>query len=186
VKTTLSSYTLGSHIEKVSYAGSGNFSGTGNNLNNTLTGGAGNDWLSGLAGNDVLAGGEGADTYWFGRGGKQDVINNGDSGGADRLVFGAGIVEDDLWFAQNGSDLLVTLRGTGGTDTVRVKGWYSDADNRLSKFQLSDGQVLEAARVQQLVQAMAEFSTSAGMPTSLSGSEQQTVETVIAANWKSA
>lgn len=185
VKTTLSSYTLGDHVEKMSYAGSGSFSGTGNNLNNTLTGGAGNDWLSGLTGNDVLAGGEGSDTYWYGRGGKQDTINNGDSGGADRLVFGAGIAEDDLWFAQNGSDLLVTLRGTGGTDTVRVKGWYSDADNRLSKFQLSDGQVLEAARVQQLVQAMAEFSTSAGMPTSLSGSEQQTVETVIAANWKS-
>ena len=37
-----------------------------------------------------------------------------------------------------------------------------------------------------LVQAMAEFSTSSGAPTSLGGSEQQTVETVIAANWKSA
>ena len=79
----------------------------------------------------------------------------------------------------------MTLRGTGGSDTVRVTGWYSDTDNRLSKFQLSDGQVLEATHVQQLVQAMADFSTSTGSPTSLTGSEQQTVETVIAANWKS-
>ena len=101
-----------------------------------------------------------------------------------RLQFGSGIAEDDLWFAQNGNDLLVTLRGTGGTDSVRVKGWYSDTDNRLARFQLSDGQVLEATQVQQLVQAMADFSTSSGSPTSLSGSEQQTVETVIAANWK--
>ena len=124
------------------------------------------------------------DTYWFARGGKQDTIYNGDTGGADRLLFGAGITEDQLWFAQNGSDLLVTLRGTGGTDTVRVKGWYSDTDNRLGTFQLSDGQVLAATQVQQLVQAMADFSTSSGSPTSLSGSEQQTVETVIAANWK--
>ena len=185
VKTTLSSYTLGAHVEKLSYTGTGNFGGAGNNLNNTITGGAGNDWLNGGTGNDVLTGGEGGDTYWFALGGRNDTIYNGDSAGADRLRFGSGIAEDDLWFAQNGSDLLVTVRGTGGTDAVRVKGWYSDSDNRLGKFQLSDGQVLEATRVQQLVQAMADFTTSSGAPTSLSGSEQQTVETVIAANWKS-
>jgi len=185
VKTTLSSYSLGDHVEKLSYAGSGSFSGSGNKLNNSVTGGAGNDWLNGGTGNDVLTGGEGADTYWFGRGGGNDIIYNGDSGGADRLQFGSGITEDQLWFGQNGDDLLVTLRGTGGSDTVRVEGWYSDTDNRLGKFQLSDGQVLEATRVQQLVQAMADFSTSSGSPTSLGDTEQQTVETVIAANWKS-
>jgi serralysin len=184
VKTTLASYTLGAHVDKLSYAGTGNFAGTGNNLNNAITGGAGNDWLSGGTGNDVLTGGNGSDTYWFGRGGGNDTIYNGDTGGADRLQFGSSITEDQLWFGQSGSDLLVTLRGTGGSDTVRVKGWYSDIDNRLGKFQLSDGQVLEATHVQQLVQAMADFSTSSGSPTSLSGSEQQTVETVIAANWK--
>lgn len=185
VKTTLSSYSLGDHVEKLSYAGSGSFSGSGNKLNNSVTGGAGNDWLNGGTGNDVLTGGEGADTYWFGRGGGNDIIYNGDSGGADRLQFGSGITEDQLWFGQNGDDLLVTLRGTGGSDTVRVEGWYSDTDNRLGKFQLSDGQVLEATRVQQLVQAMADFSTSSGSPTSLGDTEQQIVETVIAANWKS-
>ena len=31
VKTTLASYTLGAHVEKLSYSGAGNFSGTGNN-----------------------------------------------------------------------------------------------------------------------------------------------------------
>ena len=186
VRTSLSSYTLGAHVEKLSYVGTGNFSGTGNNLSNSITGGAGNDWLNGGTGNDVLTGGQGGDTYWFGLGGRHDTIYNGDSGGVDRVVFGAGIGADDLWFAQNGSDLLVTVRGTGGTDAVRVKGWYSDTDNRLGKFQLSDGQILEATNVQKLVQAMADFSTSSGAPTSLSGSEQQTVETVIAANWKTA
>jgi Ca2+-binding RTX toxin-like protein len=186
VNTTLSSYTLGDHLDKLSYVGTGNFGGTGNNLNNTLTGGEGNDWLNGGAGDDVLTGGEGGDTYWFGLGGRHDTINNADTGGVDRLTFGAGIAADDLWFAQNGNDLLVTVRGTGGTDAVRVKGWYSDSDNRLGKFQLTSGQVLEASNVQKLVQAMANFSTSAGAPTSLSGSEQQTVETVIAANWKTA
>ena len=184
VKTTLASYTLGAHVEKLSYSGAGNFAGTGNSLNNSITGGGGTDWLSGGTGNDVLTGGNGSDSYWFARGGGNDTIYNGDTGGADRLLFGSGITEDQLWFGQNGSDLLVTLRGTGGSDTVRVKGWYSDTDNRLGKFQLSDGQALEATHVQQLVQAMADFSTSSGSPTSLSGSEQQSVETVIAANWK--
>jgi serralysin len=184
VKTTLVSYTLGAHVDKLSYTGSGNFSGTGNSANNSITGGAGNDWLDGGNGNDVLTGGNGSDTYWFARGDDNDTIYNGDNGGADRLQFGSGITEDQLWFGQSGSDLLVTLRGTGGSDTVRVKGWYSDTDNRLGKFQLSDGQVLEATHVHQLVQAMADFSTSSGSPTSLSNSERQTVETVIAANWK--
>jgi serralysin len=184
VRTTLASYTLGDHVEKLSYTGSGNFSGTGNKLSNTITGGAGNDWLNGGTGNDTLTGGQGSDAYWYGRGGGKDTVYNGDSGGADRLVFGSGITEDQLWFGQSGSDLLVTLRGTGGSDTVRLKGWYSDSSNRLSKFQLSDGSVLEASRVQQLVQAMADFSTSSGTPTSLTGTQEQAVETVIAANWQ--
>ncbi len=71
VKTTLASYTLGDHVERLSSSGTGNFSGTGNNLNNTITGGDGNDWLNGGNGNDVLTGGEGSDTYWYARGGEQ-------------------------------------------------------------------------------------------------------------------
>jgi serralysin len=101
------------------------------------------------------------------------------------VVFGSGIAEDQLWFGQSGSDLLVTVRGTGGSDTLRLKGWYSSSSNRLSSFKLDDGQVLEASRVQHLVQAMADFTTSSGTPTSLSGSQEQTVETVMAANWQS-
>jgi serralysin len=185
VKTTLASYTLADHVEKLSYIGTGNFSGTGNNLANTITGGAGNDWLNGGTGNDTLTGGEGADTYAYDRGGKKDTIYNGDSGGADRVLFGSNITENQLWFGRSDGDLLVTLRGTGGSDTVRLKGWYSNSSNRPSTFQLSDGSVLTASGVQQLVQAMAAFSTSSGTPTSLTGTQQQSVETVIAANWQS-
>jgi Ca2+-binding RTX toxin-like protein len=62
---------------------SGNFTGTGNGLANTLTGGAGNDTLSGNggadrliggAGNDRLTGGGGADTFVFAPGFGADVI----------------------------------------------------------------------------------------------------------------
>jgi Ca2+-binding RTX toxin-like protein len=185
VKTTLASYTLTDHLDNLSYAGTANFGGTGNSLGNKITGGAGNDWLHGGAGNDTLIGGQGADTYWFGRGGGNDTLYNGDSGTSpDALRFGSGIAEDQLWFGKSGNDLVVTLRGTGNSDSVRVKGWYSASSNQLSKFQLSDGTVLAASRVNQLVQAMAAFTTSSGTPTNLTNAQEQSVETVIAANWQ--
>ena len=183
VKTTLSSYALPDAVEKLQYIGTGNFTGLGNGLGNTMTGGSGNDRLEGGVGNDTLTGGEGADTYAFGRGDKKDTILNGDSGGADRLLFDSGIGENDVWFAKSNSDLLVTLRGSGGTDSVRLTGWYSSPSNQLSRFELSDGSVLEASSVQKLVQAMAAFTNSAGAPTTLTTSQLQSVETVIAANW---
>ena len=186
VRTTLASYTLADHLENLAYAGSANFAGTGNNLNNAITGGAHNDRLAGGAGNDTLAGGNGSDTYVFGKGDKSDTINNGDTGTSpDVLLFTSGVSQDQLWFAKSGKDLLVTLRGTGNTDSVRVKGWYSATSNQLSRFQLSDGTVLEASRVQQLVQAMSAFTSSAGAPATMTSAQAQSVEATIAANWHS-
>jgi Ca2+-binding RTX toxin-like protein len=183
VKTTLSSYALPNAVEKLQYVGTGNFTGIGNELANTITGGSGNDRLEGGIGNDTLTGGQGVDTYVFGRGDKKDTIINGDSGGADRLLFESGIDESDVWFAKSGSDLMVTIRGTGGTDGVRLAGWYSSSSNQLSRFELSDGSVLEASRVNQMVQAMAAFTNSAGAPMTMTTSQLHSVETVIAANW---
>ena len=99
------------------------------------------------------------------------------------MVFGPNISKDQLWFARTGDDLLVTLRGTGGTDKVRIKDWYSGSSNQISKFQLNDGSVLYASRINQMVQAMSAFTSSSGTPISLTSSQEQSVETVIAANW---
>lgn len=43
VRTTLTSFTLGSNVENLTFIGSGAFTGTGNELANILQGGAGND-----------------------------------------------------------------------------------------------------------------------------------------------
>ncbi|MGG7576387.1 M10 family metallopeptidase C-terminal domain-containing protein [Rhizobium sp. Nf11,1] len=94
VRTTLTSYTLGSDVENLTYIGTAAFTGTGNDLDNVITGGAGIDTLSGGAGNDTLNGGA----------------------GADRLIGGAG---DDIYIVDNAGDL-VTEVANEGIDTVRT------------------------------------------------------------------
>ncbi|RSB96643.1 RTX toxin [Rhizobium sophoriradicis] len=94
VRTTLASYTLGSDVEHLTYIGTAAFAGTGNSLDNTITGGAAADTLSGGAGNDTLNGGA----------------------GADRLIGGVG---DDTYIVDNAGDI-VTEAADAGTDTVRT------------------------------------------------------------------
>ena len=66
IRTTLINFSLananGTNVENLSYTGTSAFTGTGNDLNNVITGGTGNDSLTGGLGNDTLEGGEGADT----------------------------------------------------------------------------------------------------------------------------
>lgn len=63
VRTSLNSYALGANVEHLTFIGTGDFSGLGNELANTLTGGAGNDTLDGGSGSDRLVGGAGNDVY---------------------------------------------------------------------------------------------------------------------------
>ncbi|MGL5740340.1 MAG: calcium-binding protein, partial [Plesiomonas shigelloides] len=115
VQTTLGSYVLTDNVEQLVFSGLGDFSGTGNGLANTLTGGAGNDALFGLGGNDRLLGGNGNDLLDGG-----DGIDNlqGGSGndtlvggaGADTLLGGAG---DDILVGSAGNDL---MDGNAGSD----------------------------------------------------------------------
>jgi Ca2+-binding RTX toxin-like protein len=81
-------FTLAANVEKLVLTGSGDVTGTGNDLANTLTGTAGDNVLSGMAGADVIAGGDG-----------DDIIAGGL--GNDRLTGGAGadtfVIDDALW-----------------------------------------------------------------------------------------
>jgi Ca2+-binding RTX toxin-like protein len=94
VQTTLASYSLGADVENLSFTGAGNFTGTGNALNNSISGGAGNDILVGGAGDDTLNG----------------------LAGADSMTGGAGA---DIYVVDNAGDVVTELAGEG-TDMVRT------------------------------------------------------------------
>ncbi|WP_433769722.1 peroxidase family protein [Pseudomonas putida] len=83
VQTSLSSYLLGANVENLTFTGTGNFTGNGNALANTITGGAGNDLLNGGAGADRLVGLAGDDTYIVDNG--ADVVVEAAGGGTDTV-----------------------------------------------------------------------------------------------------
>ena len=107
VQTGLS-YTLLDNFEKLILTGTGDVTGTGNALANTLTGNAGANLLSGLDGNDTIIGGAGADTLDGGTG--NDSLTGGDG--------------NDLYFVDSLTDKLVETT-TGGIDTVHTALTYT-------------------------------------------------------------
>ncbi|WP_373991480.1 beta strand repeat-containing protein [Duganella sp. BuS-21] len=76
VRTTAVTYTLAANVENLAYTGSAAFSGTGNVLDNHITGGTGADKLNGGIGNDTLIGGLGNDSLTGGTGNDTFVLNS--------------------------------------------------------------------------------------------------------------
>ncbi|MBN8992531.1 MAG: hypothetical protein J0H42_30200 [Rhizobiales bacterium] len=105
IRTTLATYSLANNasisgnVENLSFIGSGNFTGTGNALNNVLSGGSGDDTLRGGDGNDVLRGGKGNDKL-FGDAGN-DTLVGGE--GADTMSGGKG---NDIYYVDNAGDIV--------------------------------------------------------------------------------
>ncbi|QDH72526.1 Ig-like domain-containing protein [Brevundimonas sp. M20] len=92
VETSAAVYTLPANVEALTFTGVGDFTGTGNALDNVITGGAGADILFGLDGADILRGGGGLDVLHGGRG-------------------------DDTYIVESAGDVTVELAGEG-IDTV--------------------------------------------------------------------
>src|SRR6185503_9159984 len=72
-------YALTPNVEHLVLTGTAAINGTGNGLDNSISGTTAANVLSGGAGADVLAGGKGSDTYLFGRGGGADRIVENDT-----------------------------------------------------------------------------------------------------------
>jgi Ca2+-binding RTX toxin-like protein len=86
-------FTLGTNLENLTLTGSAAINGTGNELNNAITGNGGANILTGGTGNDTLNGGAGADT----------------------LLGGVG---NDVYVVDQAGDVIVENAGEG-TDTVQ-------------------------------------------------------------------
>ncbi|UWM84071.1 RTX toxin [Rhizobium sp. SRDI969] len=136
VRTNLASYTLAANVENLSFAGIGTFAGTGNNLDNTITGGAATDTLSGGAGNDTLDGGVGADSLIGGEGDDTYIVDNAGDIVTEAADEGSDTVRTTLAnytlgsdfenltytgtvaFTGTGNDLANTIRGAAGADIL--------------------------------------------------------------------
>lgn len=99
VKTSIETYSLAGYVETLIYTGSGAFIGYGNDLANTMIGGASYDTLVGDTGGDTLRGGAGDDSLY---GGDDNDKLYGESG-------------DDVLSGENGVDYLY---GGGGADNM--------------------------------------------------------------------
>ncbi len=134
VRTALAC-TLGANLENLVLTGSGDVSGSGNTLNNALTGNAGANLLSGAAGADSMSGGAGDDVYIVDL--STEIVTEAVGGGIDEVrsaatfVLGAHLEELLLLgsTALNGTgnalgNLLVgngannNLSGVDGADTL--------------------------------------------------------------------
>jgi Ca2+-binding RTX toxin-like protein len=114
-------------VENLTYTGATTFTGTGNSLNNEITGGIGNDTLDGGAGADTLDGGLGNDTYVVDDSG--DVIVENSGAGIDTVKTAFGVytltaeVDKLLYtgasnFAGAGNAIANGITGGIGNDTL--------------------------------------------------------------------
>lgn len=127
VRTGLSAYALGDYLERLTYTGTGDFDGTGNELSNRLDGGDGDDLLDGGALNDDMYGGLGDDTYLVDH--MADEVYENAGAGTDTVrtslldyTLSANVENleatsaDDVTFTGNGENN--TIRGGVGDDEL--------------------------------------------------------------------
>ncbi|MDO8291140.1 MAG: calcium-binding protein [Parvibaculum sp.] len=139
----------------------------------TIYGGEGDDFLHsnytgsnvtsktntfvGGAGNDRIESGSSQDTYLFNRGDGQDVIIDvndfSTTAGADKIVFGTGILQSDLTVTRAGHHIVITVldpNNPASTDSITLEYAYTYESYQIESFEFADGSTLTAAQMKAL------------------------------------
>lgn len=170
IGTNSNDYLVSTEGKTYLFGEDGNDTLRGSAQNDYLRGGEGNDRLMASSGDDILDGGfgndqlqgdVGNDTYIFGRGYGQDTVKDYDTTADNIDTIALGVEELNLIFEKDGSNLNISIHGT--QDTITIKNWNSEAAYQTEVFKTSNGNTLQNTQVDQLIQAMAEFSEQTGM-----------------------
>ena len=105
-------YTLGTNVENLTLTGSSAINGSGNELNNILTGNAGVNSLYGYAGDDTLNGGTGADKLFGGAGNDNYVVDNTGDVLTENANEGTDSVQSSITHTLGANIENLTLTGT--------------------------------------------------------------------------
>ncbi|WP_152551260.1 calcium-binding protein [Schinkia azotoformans] len=168
------------------YGGNGADIVLGGSGQDTIYGEDGNDLLDGGQNNDYLSGGYGNDIYVLGKNFGQDTIydydyNDTRYGSVDTLQFDVSAL--DLIFTRENSDLKIIVQGT--ENNVNVQSWFSSSAYQTEVLKTADGNLLFNTQVEQLIQAMASFTETAGMSWNQALQEKPAeVSQLLAQYWK--
>ena len=120
---------------------------------------AGNDNIDGGAGNDTLHGGIGDDNYLFNSTSNIDTVYD-ESGTNDVISFDLSVIKDDIALFMNGSDLVVDYGSTLGANQLTVQ---SQDTNTVEKLELSNGNYLTDADINQIINDMSAYAVDNGI-----------------------
>jgi Ca2+-binding RTX toxin-like protein len=138
IQTTLTTYTLGDHVENLTYTGTAKFTGNGNALANTLIGGSGIDRLDGKAGADRMEGLGGNDTYVVDSEG--DVVIEAAGGGNDRVLSQVSFtLSDNVESIQLSTSKAINATGNAEANTLLGNAGVNVLDGRGGSDTLTGG-----------------------------------------------
>jgi Ca2+-binding RTX toxin-like protein len=169
-------YTLPANVEYGILTGGGDIGVTGNALANALHGNRGANLLDGRTGNDY---------YVFGRGGGHDTIQDIDTtaGNIDTLAFTPDLDPLDMVISRQSNNLRIALHGSD--DRVDIPTWYFSPANQIEVLRAGDSHYILSAQVEQLIQAMASYSSQSGLSWDQAVTQRpQEVEAILAAHWQ--
>ena len=151
----------GSTVENI-LGGTNNDRLTGNSADNLITGGTGNDSITGGTGNDTLSGGAGNDVYSFAEGDGVDLITENDatSGNLDKILFNGSVSLSEVALFIDGNGNLQIGNTSAAGDLITVQDYNDGAAYQIERLELSTGQYMTAAEVNQVIADMAAYATT--------------------------